>query len=1373
MTAVQARLERVATAQDLSSVLEETALDEARELARTLTDDPGSLHARYLLGWLHWYRYQALPKGSGQQDLQIAVTMLTPCFITGTNGLPELLLPTLADQAAPAAVELLELTQHSGDLGLLSATAELWQRILTATPADHSDRPGRLSNLGLALLIRYGRSGVAGDLDAAIDTAQQAIRATPADYPDRAGYLANLGAALLARYERTGTAADLDAAIDTAQQAVQATPADHPNRAGRLASLGIALRTRYERTGTAADLDAAIDTGQQAVRATPADYPDRAAILASLGNALLARYERTGTAADLDAAIDTAQQAVQATPADHPNRAMYLSNLGNALRTRYERTGTAADLNAAIDTGQQAVQATAADHPNRAGYLSNLGLSLRTRYERTGTAADLDAAIDTGQQAVQATPADHPDRAGRLANLGAALLARYERTGTAADLNAAIDTGQQAVQATPADHPDRAGYLSDLGIALLARFERTGATRDLDAAIDTGQQAVRATPADHPDRAGRLSNLGNALLPRYERTGAAADLDATVTRYRQAVQATPADHPDRAMYLSNLGAALRTRYERTGTAADLDAAIDTGQQAVRATPADHPDRAGRLSNLGIALRTRYERTGTAADLDAAIDTGQQAVRATPADHPDRAAILSNLGLSLRTRYERTGTAADLDAAIDTGQQAVRATPADHPNRAMYLSNLGASLRTRYERTGTAADLDAAIDTGQQAVRATPADHPNRAMYLSNLGIALLARYERTGTAADLDAAIDTGQQAVQATPADHPNRAMYLSNLGLSLRARYERTGAAPDLDAAVQGYSEAASVEVAAASVRIGAGRAAARLAAETDPEHAASLLEASVLLLPEVAARFLERGDQQYAIGRFAGLAAEAAAAALSDPSAPEPQRPARALRLLEAARGVMLSQALSTRGDLTELRERHPELAGRFTELRDWLDRPSPAAVGTDLAGLPGDGGAEALQHAIRDRRQAAAEFTRLLARIRGLDGFATFALPPDAEQLLAQGGQGPVVVFNVAAHRSDAIILTSGGITSQLLPGLNQTRLIGQVNAFHRALDTITSAGSLRDRVHAQETLREVLGWLWDNAAGPVLDALGYQAPPPPGQRWPRLWWVPGGLLSLLPVHAAGHYTSPPDPAGRAVMDRGISSYTPTVGALAHARSLRAGAPGGAPRSLIVAMPTTPDVPGQGRLRYVPAEAALLQHRLPCPTLLTEPSDGTTATDAQVPTRAAVLEHLPGSAIAHFACHGHTDPADPSQSRLLLHDHHNNPLTVAALAPLALDHAQLAYLSACSTARTDDTNLLDEAIHLATAFQLAGFPHVIGTLWEINDQIAVEIADAFYAALADPGGTLDSDRAARAIHHATRAQRDRLPATPYLCVAGHSG
>lgn len=65
------------------------------------------------------------------------------------------------------------------------------------------------------------------------------------------------------------------------------------------------------------------------------------------------------------------------------------------------------------------------------------------------------------------------------------------------------------------------------------------------------------------------------------------------------------------------------------------------------------------------------------------------------------------------------------------------------------------------------------------------------------------------------------------------------------------------------------------------------------------------------------------------------------------------------------------------------------------------------------------------------------------------------------------------------------------------------------------------------------------------------------------------------------------------------------------------------------------------------------------------------------------KANVLALLPSCQIAHFACHGRSDPADPSRSLLLLHDHESDPLTVASLVPVKLDQAQLAYLSACRT------------------------------------------------------------------------------------------
>ncbi|MFJ8150707.1 CHAT domain-containing protein [Streptomyces sp. NPDC094468] len=120
---------------------------------------------------------------------------------------------------------------------------------------------------------------------------------------------------------------------------------------------------------------------------------------------------------------------------------------------------------------------------------------------------------------------------------------------------------------------------------------------------------------------------------------------------------------------------------------------------------------------------------------------------------------------------------------------------------------------------------------------------------------------------------------------------------------------------------------------------------------------------------------------------------------------------------------------------------------------------------------------------------------------------------------------------------------------------------------------------------------------------------------------------------------------------------------------------------------------------------------------------------------------------------------SDPEDPSRSHLELAD---GPLGVLDVARRHLPHAQLAVLPACHTTRTD--RLPDEAVHLASAFQTAGYPQVVGALWEATDPVSVRLTELLYPAPRTYGRGLDVTDTARAAHRIVRKLRAQHPGAP---------
>jgi len=137
-------------------------------------------------------------------------------------------------------------------------------------------------------------------------------------------------------------------------------------------------------------------------------------------------------------------------------------------------------------------------------------------------------------------------------------------------------------------------------------------------------------------------------------------------------------------------------------------------------------------------------------------------------------------------------------------------------------------------------------------------------------------------------------------------------------------------------------------------------------------------------------------------------------------------------------------------------------------------------------------------------------------------------------------GPVVVVNVIRFGSHALALTADGIRVIQLPALTPTAVEDHRVALDVAHDLLRCPGAeVNLQWAAGRYVTSLLTWLWDAAAGPVLDALGLAASAGP---LPRLWWLPTGPLSLLPLHAAGYHTGGDE---RTVLDRVVSSYMPTL------------------------------------------------------------------------------------------------------------------------------------------------------------------------------------------------------------------------------------
>jgi hypothetical protein len=1119
---------------------------------------------------------------------------------------------------------------------------------------------------------------------------------------DRAAVAANLGVALRMLAERTGDAEIAAQAVAEAQAAVNARAS-----AGRYLNLAGALHVLFLLGGDDAHLAAAIGAGRAAARAS--DEQRLATVFASLAGLLLDRYGRTGDEADLDEALALTEQAFARPVPEDDFWSVVAHNRALALRMDYQRSFDPEVAEQAVTVGRAVAEHLPAGSPERTSAEGNLGLTLLSRYRVSQDERDLGAAIRS--LAAGAGPRGS-SRHHWLANLVIALTEQYRLDPRESTFERLVAVGRQAAGDTSGPGLDRGPVLVNLGGAYLEKFERTGDPDALAMAERLHIEAIEATAGAPAHRTLAYGGLAVSWQRQAAATGDTVKLGEAIDLGRRLIGRPFANVADRADVLSNLGLALADRYAATGDAEAVAEAATHLRDAVEALPANHVARPGHLSNLAVLLQSWAEGTGNQRVTDEAIDAARAATEIA-GDDPRRAGYLANLGGALWRHYVRTGDRRSLRQAVQAGREALTATPVDHPDRPMYLSNLSGMLA----RDGSANDdpevMDEAVLCAQEAVDRTPPGHADRAMRLSNLGLVLRYRWERDDDRAVLDRAVRAGRDAIAATPESSYALPGRLSNLAATLLARQGRCGSDADRAEAEELFRRVARHDVAAVALRVQAAVQAGHLAAG-DLRWPAATTEftLAVQLMQRLATHYTDRGDEEHDLSRFADVPGDAAACALHAGD------PRLALDLLELGTGVMLARTLELRSDVTALQERFPEMAAR-------LDRITRAMAGDDA---PAPGVAAVTLHGIR-RRHLDREWRDLVAVIRRLPGYERFQLPPSEAELRLLARPGPIAVISTSMYRCDALLVTADDpVRAVPLPGLTHADVADSAQM-------LLTAGPADDPA----LLRDVLARLWDDVAAPVLAALPAAVSGPAG-RPPRLWWMPVGVMSLLPLHAAGHEGGP------YVDDHVVCSYTPTLGSLRHHRAQPAG---GDITALVV------DVPD--------AAAPLPAARIEAARVATLLAPWATVLPGDEAGVDPVLRALADHGWLHFSGHAEADLAQPSDSHLVLAD---GPLRIADLVGRRIA-AEVAVLSACSINRTRP-DLTNEAVHIAAAFHLAGFRHVVGTLWPVADRVSLRLAGLLYPAVLDQG-RLRPEELPGALRDAVRGLRARWPGRPAAWAA----
>ncbi|KAF5614487.1 TPR domain protein [Fusarium sp. NRRL 25303] len=813
--------------------------------------------------------------------------------------------------------------------------------------------------------------------------------------------------------------------------------------------------------------------------------------------------------------------------------------------------------------------------------------------------------------------------------------------------------------------------------------------------------------------------------------------------------------------LEKLADLLITRYQQTGNTDDLRESLRHKMLLFRSL---HIPTEASLwyvviidESIGSDVPCRYEETNDPEDLRAAITICWQVFFEEPSN-AEHEALRVRLPFILRTitlhLYEKSGNLGDIEMAASYSRQVLPFVPNDIDDRANPLDEFARTLFKKYQVQENPDILPVGIPLSRDAISATPEGHPELPARVANLGAWLLRRYERNGDANDLQEAIKKTELAISLLDKENFNQLRFLTNLGIMLFRQLELTWDENDPD----------QTEIMASRADIGRGLHVNSIAhpllgieAARDAirifkfhgrlEEANSLTQKALQLLPMACHPTIARQDQQHAIQQMSRFAAEACSLSLLVGKTQE------ALLSIEFSCEIILYHLIKYGNKLSLLEQHSKRSAERFDQFR------SAAAQPVDTMD----------QVTIQDRivpeaQDFAHDHDFELALIRNLPKFRSFLTLPNLDDLVKGVTDGSIVIVNITPLSSDAIIILPSG---KGIRSLNLPKAISVGNLFldkySKAFGRIRKSQGLEEQdIESNKDLydEQFLSWLWTACVDPIVKEI---AESQSSSSTPRVWWIGTGIASRFPFHAAGNSEG-------STLDNVISSYIPSVTSLTETKaSMTCSGTNGERNSLTIVM-TPKD--SDGCQPTDPTDVLRIIEEAPGETFkvvtLSEPSLEET------------LENMRRSQVIHFTCDGYSDPLKPSQSyvqvcRCSSLSTDEGKLTVDLISNnTTLDKSQIGFLLLHPSAGGKAKQSTDGGLGIISAFQLAGFKHVVGSLSNADGASHAQITKSFYQSVKENGLVENTDWVvAKALHDALRNARDHDKDPYWWAPYIHSG